>query len=191
MFTPFENRVKKGFTLVEVLVGATLGFLILGIVSQLLVSSMRVSEKGGQRVERDQKALLLGERLSRDLRTTTKNGIAIHRGASRLKLTIHPRKLETATIVWEPHLIYYHWENEHLPVTKLALPSTPTAALAPSLPQVLGLSPLPDGSDLEFGEILDFSVRLLPDGLVTFEAEIGKPGQSTVVRRTVLLRNGL
>lgn len=190
MFIPFASS-RRGLSLIEVLVGATLGFLILGLLSQLMVSSMRVTEKGGERVGRDQKALLLGERLTRDLRTTTKNGIAVHSATNSLKLSIHPRKLETATIVWEPRVIFYDWDGSRLTSTRLNLPVAPTSAVAPTLAELAALTPDRDGDDLDFQEVLLFEVQLQPDGLVTFEVVFGAPGQSTKLRRTVLLRNGL
>ncbi|MBI3928495.1 MAG: prepilin-type N-terminal cleavage/methylation domain-containing protein [Armatimonadetes bacterium] len=66
----------RGFTLLEVLVAATLSLLVLLVAYQLLVPSTRLAIQGASRTEVQQRCALILGRLVEDLQTSSAAGIS-------------------------------------------------------------------------------------------------------------------
>ena len=64
---------EAGFTLVELLVGATMGVIVMGAVGSLVISAVRAQPKISKTAQNISSARWVMERLTRELR----NGVAV------------------------------------------------------------------------------------------------------------------
>ncbi|MHB2019228.1 MAG: PulJ/GspJ family protein, partial [Candidatus Xenobia bacterium] len=73
------SRIRRtAFTIVELLVAATLSILLLGMMFAFLIPTMRASVRGSSRVEMQQQAVVALSRMAEDLEATAAAGIALY-----------------------------------------------------------------------------------------------------------------
>jgi prepilin-type N-terminal cleavage/methylation domain-containing protein len=70
---------RRGYTLIEILIGAALLLLIMGLLSSVLVPGMRAWSRSEKRSEAQQNALLVASRLSRELQFSNPDSIALQK----------------------------------------------------------------------------------------------------------------
>lgn len=164
----FKSRTpwRQGFTLLEVLVSAFLGALVLYVLITLLIPAMRMSALGTTRVDLDQRATLLEQRLIRSLKSTNRAGVmtASHEGG--VLLTTHPIEgsLTGSKQKWADYLVLFSWENKQLTESRTALEEPPIKATTIPLEGLL--------------EVLGSkSVRFLVDDVDSFKAEMAQGPQ--------------
>ncbi len=192
MFTRFGDRkpLPDGFTLLEVLVSSFLGALILYVLITLLIPTMRMSTLGTNRVDLDQRATLLEQRLIRSLKSTNRAGVMTSPHETGTVLSVHPLEgsLTGSKQKWVPFLIVFYWSDKQLAETQVALAKTPVKATSLPLDELLeALGGKP--------------VRFRVDGVEHFRAEVAqgpqvdfsftlKKGEEVLeINRTVFLVN--
>lgn len=104
----------RGLTLVEVLVGAGLGLLVLVLVAQLFVLLSRASHGSLDRASTEQSLTLAMDRLVRDLNSTAPAGVSMNAAGSRL--AVHPIRDvdDVGTIFFEDYLVVWIFEGNRL-----------------------------------------------------------------------------
>lgn len=188
----FSRSIEaRGFTLVEILIGSTVALLLLGVIADLLVNSTRVSVKGANQVELQQRAMIVGDRLANDLRTTTGGGLGVlPDGTDRTFVTIHPRKPEVGQVAWLPKIVVYAWSKPDLIVFHYELSPAPTDAFCPPLSTLTGLSDSARKVTQQVGGVTGFDFVVETGPLAKFSMTFEKDGQTTSLQRVVLLRQG-
>ena len=131
-----DKRGCRGFTLVEVLVAAALGSMVLYVIVALLIPALRVSGQGTTKVDLDQRAALIDERLTRALKSTTRAGVGrLPEGESPdpLYLSVHPLlgTLTGSRQDWSRQLTVFVWKEHRLREVELELPSDPPPICPP------------------------------------------------------------
>jgi type II secretory pathway pseudopilin PulG len=180
----------RAFTLVEILVASTIALLLLGVIVQLLVNSTRISIKGANQVELQQRALVVGDRLANDLRSTTGAGLGVLESSGDKWITIHPRKAEVGPIAWQDQVIVYHWDAPALYTYRFEPSPTPTDAYQPPLSVLDSLTPASKIVTLDISGVSRMDLVVEPGPLVKFGMTFEKEGQKAIVDRVVLLRQG-
>lgn len=104
--------VRRGFTLVEVLVTIVLVSIGLTVLTMALVPSLRLSLRGHQRIELQQSGQLALRSLQDDLSHSARAGLRLGEGW----LSLHRLREVSAggAQVWEDHLVVYRWPGETL-----------------------------------------------------------------------------
>ena len=87
--------MRRGFSLLEVLVAACLGLIALLVLTQLLISVMRSSGRAVEMLELSQLAQSISQRISEDLQTAPASAIALQ--SSEGTFAIQPLERTTAT----------------------------------------------------------------------------------------------
>lgn len=181
---------ETGFTLVEVLVGATLALMVLGVILQLVISSTKVSGKATRRVDLQQKALLLNTRLERDLRLTAINGFEIQAGTDGSMLSIHPRKNDLSAIVWESHTIFYELTGGRLWAKELPFAGPTNVGFKPQGSQWSSLQSTPGRTTLRLDSVTRFEAVVQSGALVRLNVSLVDQDDHLDVERFILLRQG-
>ena len=186
----YGAKAHRGFTLMEVLVAAGLGSMLLYALVSLLIPAMKLSERGTRLVALDQRAILLEQRVERALKATCRRGAHFFSDANGSHLSTHPIQgaLAHSQPRLGPDLVVFSLANEQLRERRVPLTSTPQSATI--LPDAVLLEALPEAT-----------VTYQVDGVKVFEAEVGvgpqvdlhytleKGDQSLEVRQTVFLTN--
>lgn len=91
---------EAGLTLVEMLIAAAIGVVVLGATSSMLVSTVRTQPKISDRAQDASTARWVLERMTREIR----NGIAVQEGssASTLVFTAHVRRVSCGSSATPP-----------------------------------------------------------------------------------------
>jgi prepilin-type N-terminal cleavage/methylation domain-containing protein len=181
---------QRGFTLVEILVASSIALLLLGVIVNLLVQSTRISLKGANQVELQQRAMMVGDRLANDLRTTTGAGLGAVDNAGEKFITIHPRQAEVGPVGWQQKVVVYAWNSPYLQTYSFSLNPPPSDAYKPPLSVLTGLGNSDKKVTLNIEGVtrLDFVVESGP--LVKLGLTFEKDDQKAVLDRVVLLRQG-
>jgi prepilin-type N-terminal cleavage/methylation domain-containing protein len=118
--------VRRGFTLIEVLLAAVLGLLLLGLMVSTLVPIMKYSAWGYSRAELLQAASLVSTRLTTDLQKAPKAGIYLPDPATAQHALLSIRGISEVTDsglpVYDPQLICYDWEATSASLTRKLWP---------------------------------------------------------------------
>lgn len=182
---------RRGMTLMEVMVAAFLGSMILYVVLNLLFPAMRVSAVGTARVDLDQRASLTEERLIRALKTTSRAGVGIEpQGDDTQYLTVHPivGSMPDSKQNWSADLTAFVWQNNSLTELRATLPTPPVRATTlplDDLQEVLaGAAPR-----FRIDGITEFQVTLDSGPRVDFRFVLRKGTQTLTIRRNVFLVN--
>lgn len=191
--------MRRGFSLVEMLVTSTVSLVVVGLLYVMLVAGMRLYRQGSTRSELQVTAMLSLTRLGADLDKTTPAGVSVRSDG----LSLVPLRGISADgrQLWLEELVLYH----HVPLSRQLVrrrcppvPEDYSLALDPTRPLTLteeeletvflAESPTPTiiARDVVHFEVSRPSHRLLhvrlglhrEDGLVSFE-----------LRRELFLRN--
>ena len=136
MTSSISRPHPRAFTLVELLVAATLSILLLGMMFAFLVPTMRASVRGSSRVEMQQQAVVALSRMAEDLEATAPAGIAIYApdampanaadlpqlGANWTPLLMVKDPVDMSIVrlnnvnasgqqVWDTHAVIYNWQS--------------------------------------------------------------------------------
>lgn len=101
-------RAARGaFTLVEVLLGSTLGLMLLGIFVFTLIPLLRYGSWTSSRATLVQAGVLVGDRLGGDLQKAPLTGVSLAGQA----VAVHPvaGATDSGVAVWDKILILYDW----------------------------------------------------------------------------------
>lgn len=186
------RRRRSGLSLLESLVAAGLLALLTGMALMFLVPSLRMSTRSGLRVEMQQQASVLLERLQVDLEHSAPAGVALLPGRDATQMSgISIQALQGFTSlgaqVWEPKVIAYVW----LPGPAVIKRETWTPSLSPSLPVML-MSFRP--SRLTYQDLITLSNDpsnpevVVARGVQLLEVNPGPSGMGAVVIHLVLQR---
>ncbi len=181
---------KPGFTLVEVLVAAFLGGLVLYVIITLLIPALRLSALGTTRVDLDGRASMFEQRLIRALRATPRTGIMEDGGPERQVLSTHPvlGTVADSKQKWAPYLTVFERRDDRLVEFRVPLNPIPDKAT------VLALEPLLAAlttAELRFQieDVTDFTVKIDKGPRVDFSFTLEKDKDKLVVERSVFLVN--
>jgi hypothetical protein len=179
--------------LVEVMVAASLGAMVLYVILNLLIPAMRVSTDGTTKVDLDQRATLLEERITRALKSTTHSGVGWVSDGNDRYLTTHPLigTMTGSRQNWSAVLTVFKWSGSRLEEVEVNPPTNPApvGAFAPGLaPDVL---PLLEDARPKFvlEGIPEFGVTLQAGPQVDFDFTLEKGTQKLKVIRSVFLVN--
>lgn len=106
-------RAARGaFTLVEVMLGSTLGLMLLGLFVFTLIPLLRYGSWTSARATLVQAAVLVGDRLGADLQRAPLAAI----GLDSASVSIHPvvGATDSGTPVWHSRLVVYEWNGGDL-----------------------------------------------------------------------------
>lgn len=184
-------RGRAGFTLVEVMVAALLGSLLLYTTVNLLLPAMRLSARGSTLVDIDQRAGLLEQRLERALKATSRRGVGVFASGPNRYLSTHP--IEGAIAHSKPRLssslTVFSWVGEQLTETELPL-AHPTLGKPTVLPLEMLLAALPSGRVLHAVEgVTEFQATLEAGPQVSLRFTLEKETEKLAVSRTISLVN--
>ena len=194
MFTPFVARAlarsSRGLSLVEVLVAAMLGSVVLYVIVTTLVPVLRASALGTARVDLDQRGTLAATRLIKALRATTRSGVMTGSLNGVQALSTHPLQGAAADSgqQWASYLRVFSWKGQTLTESEVPLSSPPTTATALSLPALLAAL---DTSPPRFSvnNVTQFSVTLDAEPRVHFHLLLEKGKDKLDIERTVFFVN--
>lgn len=187
MFTRSVVKPAGGLTLVEVLVACALGIIVLTLLVQTLVPTMAASRKAADRVDLHQRAALLGERITHDLRGSSRAGVGVFPAANRQQISIHPRQQDSGLVAWQSSLRVYDWQNQSVTGFSAALSAAPAGPLVPSM---TALEALTKQLTMKVEGVENFNLTLDPGPSARLDMKFVKGDQSMEFRRMVFLRNG-
>lgn len=110
-----RGRPGAGFTLAEVLVAGALGLMLMVLLFQFLVPTMRASVRGATRVELQQMAVIALNKISADLQNTAPAGLSlsttppVSMGIVRISTVMGDGRQ-----VWEQKMIVYGLQGDRL-----------------------------------------------------------------------------
>ncbi len=105
-----STRVKRGITLIEVLVASVLLLLLLGLVLRFSSSAYRITKEEFERTGLEQEMLLLVNRLNDDIALASAAGISI--SSSGHDVMFHPVTLsDVGTVVYQDKLFLWHLDS--------------------------------------------------------------------------------
>lgn len=159
--------MRRGFTLLEVLVAAVLTLLVMGVAFGYLVPAWRASARIQTRVELQQSAVVALDRLTAELKTSAPGGVTLSDGVPRI-LAINPvEKVQgNGLVVWKSSYILYVFEGDRLeriewpPGGPAASPSQQLPTRAKRLPrsQLVAIASAGDVARRQVaGDVVDFS----------------------------------
>lgn len=180
-----HRRSNRGFTLLEILVACALLGLVLTVVLRTLIPVMAASRQAAARVDVHQRAVLLGERLASDLRSSARAGVGVFPSLAGCDVSIHPRQ-PSGVLAWEPSLRWYRWKDGTVTGANLALTSPPSG---PFVPDPSGLSTLPRQEFVRVQGVTEFSWALAGGPSVTVRLKVEEGRESQTLVRTVYFRN--
>lgn len=136
---------QRGFTLLELIVAAVLMVLLLGMMFNFLIPTMRASAKGSARVEMQQQAVVALGKIADDVERSAPAGVSINTagvylgsGNQTSSVCLAVQRLSDVssggTQSWDLHITAYCWNG---------LTTTPS----PLVRKIFN-SPLPDGTSL-------------------------------------------
>lgn len=181
---------RGGYSLIEILIGSTIALLLLGVIVNLLVSSTRISVKGANQVELQQRSMIVGDRLVRDLRSTTGAGLTLLQDGATQYVAVHPRKAEAGPVAWLQELVVYEWTSPSLKTYRTELGTLPTEAFRPTLGDLTSLSESEKIVTLDIEGVTRFEIEVETGPLVKLGMTFEKGGQKAVLDRVIFLRQG-
>ena len=181
---------QRGFTLIEILVASSIALLLLGVIVNLVVQSTRISIKGANQVELQQRAMMVGDRLANDLRTTTGAGLGALDNAGEKFITIHPRQAQVGPVSWQEKVVVYAWNSPNLQTYSFSLNPPPSDAYQPPLSVLTGLGSSDKKVTLNIQGVTRFDFVVESGPLVKLGLTFEKDEQRAVLDRVVLLRQG-
>ena len=187
MFIPRKPEI--GYTLVEILIASSMALLILGVVSNLLISSGRVSRKGMNKVYLQQRMNRLNIDLQRDLGLSSPQGVAVGETVPT-PVSVHRRVVETSTISWEPKVIVYHASEEVLRRDEVELNPAPTSPFKPTSPGDWAPLLSTGNSSFVFNGTQEFEAVLEPNGLIRIKVTLTAGSEKLSNERLLRLRQG-
>ena len=196
----------RAFTLLEVLLAATLSLLALTLLVQILIPLLHSFAWTSARAELLQATSLASRYLVGDVQRSPMRGLVLPTPAHPGLLSVHGVSdlTDTGRAVWAPQLIVYRWEPAQRSLTRKVWPPGP-----PNLPALSATTPLRPTPD-QMMSILDQSNsnrKKLVNGLLTHFALIvegahlqltleteaavpGRPPETYRLVQSLALRNG-
>lgn len=182
---------ERGLTLVETLIAASLALLVLGLVTQLMVNSFRISGKGAVRVDLQQRAMTLTSKLERDLRQSPSGALGFRFDSTPALLSIHPRRNDTGTVAWLGEVYLYSWSDNVLRRLQVPIDPAPTRAFRPATASEWSTLLSTAGREsLRFAHVTLFQASLEENVRVRFRVDFEKSGQKLTSERLIFLRQG-
>lgn len=198
MSTPSAAKLRRGFTLLEVMVAAFLAGLILHVIISLLIPALKLSALGTTRVDLDGRATAAETRLIRALRATCRSGVLIHPpdgpvedGDVQMRvLSTHPVEGTLADSVqrWANHLDVFVWQDRQLLEQRVPLQGLQLKATAL---QIDFLVPALANGERRFTitDVTDFRAQLTEGARIDFSFTLEKGKDKLEVQRTVFMVN--
>lgn len=121
------SRDRRGLTLFEILVAASLLLVVLGVMVSVLVPALRASVKGSNQSELQQLAAVTLDRLLGDLERTPPTGTMLPDGGSPVVLGLHPLAgvAPDGSQLWNEEIVVYHWDEAAGTITRETWPPQP------------------------------------------------------------------
>lgn len=197
-FGASPSPAKAGFSLVEVLVAAFLGSLVLYVILTLLIPALKMSALGTTKVDLDGRASMTEQRIIRALRASPRAGVMAHHEPARPAppviqlLSSHPLEgtIADSKQKWAQYLNVFHWQGRTLTESRVPLAEMPVKAT------VLPLDPLlaalaDDATERRFviDDVVNFTVTVGEGPRVDFSVTLEKDKDKLVIERTVFLVN--
>lgn len=112
---------RRGLSLPELLVASAISLLLLGILYRVFSVGYRIGHRELNRSSTEQGLLLMGQRLERDLQTTTASGVSL--SADGRTVVTHPLGgvTEAGRHIFEELLWIWSWNSEEEVLTRLEL----------------------------------------------------------------------
>ena len=163
----------------EILVAGSLALLLLSIIVQVLVPSLRASRKATTRMDLHQKALLLNRNLEEDLKRATRSSVQFFNGV----LSVHRRTPVTAQITWEDQIVAYEHAENRLRRWEEPLETAPVQPTTATLP--------PSGRlRLDIVDVESFQAEIGDGPTVTFQLGFADGEEKFDWKRVVFLPTG-
>lgn len=183
-----SRRCAPGMTLVEVLVAAFLGSLVLYVLISTLIPALKASAMGSTRVSLDQRGTLACSRLIRALKATSRAGLLAETRDGVGLLSTHPLEgiLPDSKQKWADHLVIFTGRDGQLRESSVAL--TPPVTRATTLPfEDLVLRP----GQLVFvvDHVEEFAATLTDGPRVDFRLVVAEGKDKLSMARVVFLTN--
>ncbi len=109
---------RKGFTLLEVIVGAGLMALVISLCMLLLLPTLRASARGMVHAEMEDQALLVASLLGRDLDGAVPQGVSLSTDGQTLAIMPIQDLLDSRLLAWLPQFAVYHWDSASATVVR-------------------------------------------------------------------------
>jgi len=98
---------NKGFTMLEVMVAATLGLILMGLVFSFLMPTMKASVRGATRVELQQMAVMSLHRMAGDIQNTAAAGLSLSSNPPAVGVVRIKGVTSDGRQQWEDKMIVY------------------------------------------------------------------------------------
>lgn len=122
---------RRAFSLAEVLVAATLGLLLLGVLLRLFLLTLAASARHTDMTHNHQIATVLLSRLESDLASTGKQGIAMSPPEESGRLFVHPLDRDSGSLKWDRKAVLYEEFEGGLERSVVKLEPPPTGPSTP------------------------------------------------------------
>lgn len=188
MFTRSAAK-QRGMSLVEVMVAAFLGSLVLYVLISTLVPALKASAVGSTRVSLDQRGTLATMRLIRALKSTSRGGLMTESPSTgQTVLSIHPIEGigPDSRQVWANSLVLYSWKEGKLQESQV--PLDPPVTKATTLP-FDDLVARPGQPRFVVDKVDEFSAVLTDGPRVDFRLVLQEGKDKLTIARTVFLEN--
>jgi len=170
-------------SLLEMLIAASLVLMLLAILGQVLVPSLRLVARSSLRNGLQQEARQALERLERDLRRSTSFGITL--GGSALAVHRMADGTFTGAPQWENELVIYAWQKPVLVRRTVARPAGRC-----TLGQLTSFATAPNGTESWLARNAEaFSVTCNELGAYTVSLQLKEQDEVLHLSRTLFLRN--
>lgn len=115
-----EGKLSRGFTLVEALLGGTVGLILTAILVLALVPLGRYTAWTTARAALLQGTTLVAERLGADLQRAPLASLSLPTLGEPGLLAVHgvASVTDTAALVWDPKVVLYHWNRDDGSLTR-------------------------------------------------------------------------
>lgn len=196
---PWCARGTSGYSIVEVLVAASLLSLLGLMVVRFLHPALRVSARSSARSTAAQQSLILGSRIERDLQSTAAAGFSYHSGPVTW-LAVHPivgADNQGRTLFSNDQVVVYRWDSSTNTMNRWEWPgggvidSPDLEPLRFDRPELEGLLLTPDAYRQEYLRVLQFEISwpsVAPPNVgspLTLELTTSEPGDSSSAPETV------
>lgn len=191
--------MRRGLTLLEVLVTAVLLGLVVTLGFAFLLPVMRGSTRGTLRVEMQQQAALALNLLTLDLRRTSVAGLSLRSGpepvvvaacpvsSPDLRAGLPPPMQPDGTVVWSNFFILYHWSSDPGKLMRREWPPGPPSP-TPLETSILNPRRLSPERLADVVSAPSASERVLATGVVSFEILPAPGGTDSMVVQPVRFR---
>lgn len=191
--------MRRGLTLLEVLVTAALLTLVVTLGLNFLLPVMRGATRGTLRVEMQQQATMALTLLSNDLRRTSVSGLSLRSSpepvvaaacpvsSPDLRTGLPPPMQPDGTVVWSDFFLLYSWSSSTGKLTRREWPPGPPLATPMEL-SILRARRLSPERLAEVVSVPNPTERVLATGVVSFEILPAPGGSDTLVVQPVRFR---